>query len=178
MRNLLIGIALLVSAAVQAVNIKWNIPNAGYNWVNEVDSVYFVYSESALDPSNNYEADTSGGLTHYAAKLNVDDGVGWLYGDIEALTSKAGGYYYAVFINKNDSAQYAVAGGKQYVKGGSNGIYAQDVLGPTGQPEYGNYVDVSFIGGTWSQPRVPEPTTLALLALGVAGLALRRRCNG
>lgn len=168
----------MVSAAVQAVNIKWNIPNAGYGWVEEVGSVYLVYSESALDPSNNYEAATSSGLTHYAAKLNVDDGKGLLYSTIEALDSASGGYYYAVFVNKNDSAQYAVAGGKQYVTGGSNGIYAQDVLGPTGQPEHGDYVDVSFIGGTWSQPRVPEPTTLALLALGVAGLALRRRCNG
>ena len=64
----------------------------------------------------------------------------------------------------------------QYTAGQSNkenGIYDTTVDG--GAPEIGDFVEVSWVGGTWQSALVPEPTALALLALGIAGVALRRK---
>ena len=96
------------------------------------------------------------------------------------------GYYYLVVFDPttlNGDAQYAVAGALQYTgeaaSDKANGIYQTtvdvdvDSNGNPLKPNIGDFVDVSWIGGHWAA--VPEPTALALLALGVAGLALRRK---
>ena len=103
-----------------------------------------------------------------------------------APTQESGlnGYYYLVVFDPTTlggDAQYAVAGALQYTGEAAtdkaNGIYQTTVdVGSNDkplEPNIGDFVDVSWIGGHWAA--VPEPTALALLALGVAGLALRRK---
>ncbi len=94
------------------------------------------------------------------------------------------GYYYMVIVKKNDDTNpYAVAGTTTEVifsksgvemAEGEGGVYASNV-GLEPKPE--DYVDMGWLGGTWTQALVPEPTVLALLAMGVAGVALRRKQN-
>ena len=96
-------------------------------------------------------------------------------------TGFGSGYFYLVVFNTNaddvsEYDDYAVSKAVQYTAGQSNkenGIYDTTVDG--GAPEIGDFVEVSWVGGTWQSALVPEPTALALLALGIAGVALRRK---
>ena len=95
-------------------------------------------------------------------------------------TGFGSGYFYLVVFNTKEGdseyGDYAVSKAVQYTAGQSNkenGIYDTTVDG--GAPEIGDFVEVSWVGGTWQSALVPEPTALALLALGIAGVALRRK---
>ena len=90
------------------------------------------------------------------------------------------GYYYLVVFNPNvgDGAQqYAVSQAIQYTGNSetdhSHGIY--DTVMTPDKIDTGLFYDTSWMGGNWPAAITPEPTALALLALGVAGLALRRK---
>ena len=92
------------------------------------------------------------------------------------------GYYYLVVfdptVGQGDVPKYAVSNAIQYTGDAEtnkqNGI-TQTTVKPGDAPVVGDFVDIGWMGGTWTAVTVPEPTALALLALGVAGLALRRK---
>lgn len=95
-------------------------------------------------------------------------------------TGFGSGYFYLVVFNTKEGdseyGDYAVSKAVQYTANQSNkenGIY--DTMVDGGAPEIGDFVEVSWVGGTWQSALVPEPTALALLALGIAGVALRRK---
>ena len=97
--------------------------------------------------------------------------------DLEG-TAFGSGYFYLVVFQTNPAegtdALYAVSKAVQYTEGvNANGIYDITVNGDA--PEMGQYIEIPWLGGNWRDAVVPEPTALALLALGVAGLALRRK---
>lgn len=90
------------------------------------------------------------------------------------------GYYYLVVFNPNageGGQQYAVSQAIQYTGNSetdhSHGIY--DTVMTPDKIDTGLFYDTSWMGGNWTAAITPEPTALALLALGVAGLALRRK---
>lgn len=99
--------------------------------------------------------------------------------DLEGTAFGDGYFYLVVFktgTNDGTNDQYAVSKAVQYTANESNatnGIYDINVDGVA--PEMGQYIEIPWLGGTWRDAVVPEPTALALLALGVAGLALRRK---
>lgn len=90
------------------------------------------------------------------------------------FTSGNGGYLYFVIFNNVDvskATQFAVGciKGEGPVKITENG----QVVDPSGKPLPVDFLPPVWMGGT--HRAAPEPTALALLALGVAGAALRRR---
>ena len=115
------------------------------------------------------------------------------FGSYASLTidgTVAAGYFYLVVFNPaNDPTKqgnYLVSNAMAYTPGttdsdgdkisdnNENGIYDTTVDGE--RPEIGDFVDITWMGSAMGpSPIVPEPTALALLALGVAGLALRRK---
>ena len=88
------------------------------------------------------------------------------------------GYYYLVIFNNtiaSDATKFAVA--QAGVSGQLDIDFDKGTVvspGPDGGLHPIEYIDPTWIGGMYRSP-APEPTALALLALGVAGVALRRR---
>ncbi len=96
---------------------------------------------------------------------------------------QSGYYYLVVFNNKvvDQATKYAVAqagavGDVALVDGKLTDeiIGNSSFVGPDGEPLPGQYLDPTWMFGTF-RDAAPEPTALALLALGLAGAALRRR---
>jgi hypothetical protein len=162
-------------------------------------NVYFVYSASALTVEQAYDKATTSTVgdgnveygyymgdgdttTANGTKLAVYSNDLLPAPDAESNRVNGTGYYYMVVVNNAEgkSGEYAVAGTTSEVKitnnkGDKYGIYATPV-GDT--PTAEDYFDMTgWLGGTWTNALVPEPTVLALLALGVAGVALRRKQN-
>ncbi len=173
----LLGICLAVSA--QAVTVKWTIPTGDYT--SDLGGIYFVYSTTQVTDYDALYTGTkdlaSGGTSGTYTRFDGDFlSPNMALGGLESLTASTTGYYYLLVFSSTDKSLYAVGGDKQYVSGGSKGIYEPTVDGV--KPETGDYVDMGgFIGGNWSAATVPEPTLLSLLAFGVAGLALRRKSH-
>ena len=96
------------------------------------------------------------------------------------------GYYYLVIFNNSavdQATQYRVAqagavgaqiGAGEQLTNGYLEVGGDHWVGPSGEPLSVLFIDPTWMWGTYWHP-APEPTALALLALGVAGVALRRR---
>ena len=87
------------------------------------------------------------------------------------VTSGNGYLYFVIFNNVDVSkaTQFAVGCIKEPDGITENG----QVVGPSGKPLPVGFLPPVWLGGT--HRAAPEPTALALLALGIAGVALRRR---
>lgn len=186
---------VFTAVSVQAVYVNWALSNSQYigeqqagaaagttisDWTADIDYVWIYQSDNKLNDA----ADVVGGsatlVTGSSTLISATpDGKGVSVDVQNQLT--AGKFYYLVIFKDADTSVdgdlygYVVSEAVQYTGTGSNG-FSNTAVSDEVMPDIGDFYMPGWMGGTWSAPRAtPEPTALALLALGAAGLALRRR---
>lgn len=170
MKKMLSFLALAVFAtAAQAITLNWATTSAN-PWINDSYSAALIYTS---DASATLETAAQVAM---GATVSGYDIVGTEWGVLEDATegtiaTTSGAYVAAIsgtyFIVFTEGLNYAVTS----VAATDAATAWIPVSGPIENSTYAGPVTVGdFVHGS-----VPEPTALALLALGVAGLALRRR---
>lgn len=197
--SLLCSLLVFAASAAKAVMIGWNLPAVDDAILH---SEVYVYTSST--PVDAYSAGSKtwtgdgGGQEIFAGKgatlvgtLATGDALATsepklasfsqpeglsVWANLGTLTS--GNYYYLVFVANGigdaDLGTYAIAGAQYVTDKGeikSPGFFNVEA---NKLPDYvGEFADLSWIAA--NHKSAPEPTVLALLALGFAGLALRRK---
>lgn len=173
MKKMLSILALAVFAtAAQAITLTWATPSAN-PWAENVTSGYLVYSE--LNDMNAAVGVALGTLSNSAYlvvngdyySLELDANETNVIDTKPSHTAATSGYYFIIFADENKNYAATSVTAEQAAKAW------RTLSGPIPEGSYIGPVKVADFTGTLVP--VPEPTALALLALGVAGLALRRR---
>lgn len=196
-KGLFLALSLLVVSVAKAVMVTWSVPAWDNSWLQtgNVD-VYLVSSGTAnnpTDPSKDWESSGNWDVDKGQAGENLSqvtpgqnqtnfgkiiDGQAHIYADVGDLTS---GYIYSlVFVIKegDQAGHYAMTQGVRYNltdTGASEGYYIAAADGK--EPSLADFLDVGWSANN-NVRGTPEPTALALLAFGIAGLALRRQIHG
>lgn len=167
MRKLLVGLFLtcMMASAVRAVTVHWWVDADDLSGVSDVLLVYSANDVSGYaDPyaSSQFTEVGSGGAVAW------DDSKGYSgIGDSVADSSQGGGYYHLLLKIAQDWSEYKYASFSW-----DDSRYVQFM---TGNPVWDAMEAAGFDESVTGFTVVPEPSTMALLSLGVAALLLRRR---
>ncbi|MGN0890354.1 MAG: PEP-CTERM sorting domain-containing protein [Candidatus Spyradenecus sp.] len=169
---LFLGVGVLAMAA-QAIQLQWTTPVT--SWTPEVTAGALIYTTQAsvttsTDEIVNFAKGTTSTLENFQ---NVTDAAGdnkWTISDgvdswVSATSNptESGTYFLVLFDSTKD--KYAIA---SFAATETVGYWVES--GPSESMDSFSIATEKFSGTL-----VPEPTVLALLALGVAGVALRRK---
>lgn len=194
----LMALLLGVAFSAQAIMVGWKVPAWNDTFLQSGNvNVYLVSSQTGTGwdaSSGNWETDSSAGVNAgwNATKLSTsssnygkfieNSGKAYIWANVGSDKVLSGGSYYSlVFVVKSgeDVGHYAITQGKKYTGTwdpsgkGENGYYLPAADGS--DPPWAEFVDSDWL--FTNVKGTPEPTALALLAFGLAGLALRRRVS-
>lgn len=168
---ILAAVCVAVAAVSQAVQLTWQAPT-GQTWTSSVAAGALIYSESGSASLAQIAEFAKGGAslegytdvtsTTVDSKWTIENGVDNAVASSQDAPASTGNYYLVLF--NSDKSAYAIA---TIVAGDEATQKAWTSVGPGENP--------IAISPSFSGTLVPEPTVLALLALGVAGVALKRR---
>ncbi len=143
-----------------------NAPSVGTDYAN-------IASTAGNTPVNKGTAITGATVGDAGTTIGSGLNVNWY------STTGAGWYYIVAFDTSHKDAAttpYTVAGSYwdgNYGDSAKASGFSNAASAGT-EPDLGDFIEVPWLGGTW-HAAAPEPTVAALLALGIAGLALRRK---
>lgn len=168
---ILAAVCVAVAAVSQAVQLSWKAPT-GQSWTSSVATGALIYSENGsasleqiaefAKTGGTFEGFQNVTSTTVDSKWTIQDGVDNTAASSQDAPASTGNYYLVLF--NSDKSSYAIA---TIVAGDDATQKAWSSVSPNDNPVA---IEPSFSGTL-----VPEPTVLALLALGVAGVALKRR---
>ena len=167
MKKLIIALAAVVSAmAVQAASVTWGVSGGVYDWNNFASpegTIAFYEASSMSTPLATLTLDSDGA---YAGTVTGTDQTDWV-ARLTINNFDGGGSYYKDYAFHMDSITHDGApDAAAYLSG----------LGSTIGDTFSADLDLMATPASQGYAAVPEPTSGLLILLGMAGLALKRKC--